>query len=93
MPKEAAVIHTTRYRDDQGRPTCALNFKTGEACEFHCTSKFGTVDTCLFVLTESRRPARLERRDNGSGLLIPGDWCPLFKEDSDVNDDYMKRED
>jgi len=94
MPKEAATIHTTRYHDDQGRPTCAVNFETGESCEFHCTTKFGTVDTCIFIITEGcRRPSRLKRRDNGKGLLIPGDWCPLFKKDADVNDDYMKRED
>jgi len=79
MPREDATIKTHRYRDADGRPTCATNFKTGQACEFHCTTKFGTVDTCLFALTENAPRPRLERRDDGNGLLIPGDWCPLFK--------------
>jgi len=92
VPKEAAIIHTTRYRDDEGLPTCALNFKTGEACEFHCTAKFGTVDTCIFAIGENGPPSRLERRDGGKGLLIPGNWCPLFRHEK-TNDDYMKKED
>lgn len=95
MPKEEATIKTYRYRSEDGLPTCATNFKTGEVCEFHCTMRFGTTDTCIFAIGNGAPPLRLERRDNGKGLLIPGDWCPLFKHEKvapDVNDDYMKRE-
>ena len=96
MPRENATIKTYRYRDSNGLPTCAIDFDAGEVCEFHATMKFGTADTCILDINNTSPPGRLERRDKGKGLLIPGDWCPLFKHektDPDVNDDYMKRED
>jgi len=80
MPKETATIRTVRYRDNDGKATCALNFKTGEFCEFHRVARFGTVDTCLFAPKDHRGRNRLlnRRGKSGLGLLVPGDWCPLF---------------
>ena len=79
--KEQVTLTFDRYRDELGNPTCACNFTTGEVCEFYMTQRFGFDETCLHNgLTET-----MKRRDSpegkGLGYLIPGDWCPLFKQE------------
>lgn len=82
--KEQKTITFTRYRDDDGNPTCATDFMKNDVCEFYRTELFGTHETCLFAPTHEKHPMHLCRKGkDGLGLLIPGDWCPLFKRDTE----------
>lgn len=77
---EQTQITVTRYRDNEGNPTCALNFATGEVCRFMRTQRYGCNETCVFAPElYSGYTACMERRSNGNGRLIPGEWCPLFE--------------
>ena len=86
--KEHTIISCWRYLDKDNNPTCAVDFSTGEICEFLRCQRFGTWETCLFAPTENRGFGYpLKRRGKGKkrelGTLIPGDWCPLFKEEEE----------
>lgn len=81
--KEEITITTTvnRYRDSQGRKTCAASFKTGDVCSFLGCKRFGTLEYCGY---DTFKEVRLFRRDTkrwaGLGTLIPHDGCKLWKE-------------
>jgi hypothetical protein len=78
MSKELSTIRVTKYRDDLGRPTCALNFKTGDVCEFFRTQRFGTIDTCLFAEQQYKYRESQLRYNNGNGHTIPLNNCPIW---------------
>jgi hypothetical protein len=79
MTKETVTIKHTVYRDNDGNPTCAMNFENGEVCEFYRTYKFGFCETCVFAPDVwNGLPITLDRRDDGLGTLIPGSFCPLW---------------
>ena len=66
------------YHDEDGNRTCAEDFSNGKVCQFYMTQRFGTYETCAFSPKNSRYSGQLQRRgDDGTGSLIPGDWCPI----------------
>jgi len=79
--KEKVQIEAERYFDPQGFPTCATDFSTGKICEFMRTQRFGANETCIFAPESHKGYTEcMNRRKNGEGYLIPGKWCPLFKD-------------
>ena len=77
--KETVTLEVVRYRDDSGQPTCAVNFDTGENCEFYRTQRMGTSETCIFAPEAGKHSAAMSRREFGLGSLEPGNWCPIWK--------------
>ena len=85
---EHHTIHlpVIRYRDEAGNPTCAADIETGDVCKFYRTQRMGVGETCVFAETDSRSKyaKSMLRRDGaqgpGMGTLIPGAWCPVWKE-------------
>lgn len=63
------------YRDHDGNPTCAIDFKDGKVCKFFMTSNFGQDETCFFAEDYHK----LYRTNNGKGFLIPHENCPIWK--------------
>jgi len=43
------VIEVIGYQDRNKLPTCAIDFRTQEFCQFYRTRRFGTVETCQFA--------------------------------------------
>ena len=91
--KRTIKIEVTAYKDQHRNPTCAKDFRDGSVCEFYRTQSFGCHETCLFSPDSRRgRYVGMERRelaDGGIGTLIPGDWCPVWKDEiqhSEEND-------
>jgi len=89
MKIEKIKIKEIRYKDNNGQPTCAIDFQKNIICKYYRTQKFGCVETCVFApdsgyygLSEC-----LERRNNDKGTLIPGKWCPLFEDGVVVYDE------
>ena len=83
MADEQFALIVTRYRDKAGQPTCAADFNACRVCQFYCTQKFGCAETCHFANKELpnkefRYKQSLNRRDGGSGSLIPLACCPLW---------------
>lgn len=80
MSQEYVSLRFKVYRDKNGNMTCASNFETGDVCEFYRTYRFGCNETCVFAPDEGYkgRPEDLERRNDGMGTLIPGNYCPLW---------------
>jgi len=80
--KEKIMIEVERIRDKHGQPSCAFSFSEEdfEVCEFYRTQIFGCHETCLFALENNGIGQKLKRRKGGLGTLIPGDWCPLWRE-------------
>ena len=84
--KEQHTVHlpVVRYRDAAGNPTCAVDFETGDVCQFYRTQRLGTGETCVFAETgtHSKYADNMDRRDGvqgpGMGTLIPGAWCPVW---------------
>ena len=83
--KEEIKISFVRYRDSEGRPTCATNFETGEVCQFYRTQRFGCNETCIFAEENHRgigknmmRRNSLRENTPGDGTLIPLKECPLW---------------
>lgn len=72
------TLNIKTYTDPIGRPTCAINFQTGEVCQFMMTKKFGQECVCFFQSQE--RYAKLHRYDNDDGFLEPCIECPLWNE-------------
>jgi hypothetical protein len=33
----------------------------------------------------------MKRRKGGNGTLVPGDWCPLFKDKEKVNEEFVNK--
>jgi len=79
MTTETTTIEVVRYRDPEGRPTCALSFNTEEVCKFFRTQKFGTVDTCLFAEQYYKYNESQQRyNDDIYGYMIPLSNCPVW---------------
>ncbi len=79
MSQKQITVTYTGYTNNNGQPTCALNFAAGEVCENFCTLRLGSLETCIFSPVENGLSIPLERRgEDQLGLLIPGDWCPLW---------------
>lgn len=83
MTTETKTIEVKAYRDEQGFPCCAGDFKTGKVCIFYRIQNFGTNETCVFVEEYNNRGmmASLRRRKDGLGSLIPFKDCPIWKGD------------
>jgi hypothetical protein len=62
-------VEIKRFRDAEGRPTCALDFDKGLFCPFAYSVRFGTTEAC--------QGFHLDRR-GGNGLLIPHKYCPIW---------------
>ena len=85
--KEQHTVHlpVVRYRDAAGNPTCAVDFETGDVCQFYRTQRMGVGETCVFAETasNSKYADNMMRRDGPQGpdmgSLIPGDWCPVWE--------------
>ena len=60
---EQHTIHlpVIRYRDKAGNPTCAVDFETGDVCQFYRTQRLGT-----------GKPASLPKRAHTQSL--PTTW-------------------
>ena len=81
MTKLTRMLEVTAYRDDAGKPCCAMDFSIAEVCRFYRTTRFGCEETCVFMEDHGVFP-RLERRgENECGTLIPCDTCPIWKEE------------
>lgn len=68
------TVAFTIYKTPFGNPTCALDFESGEICEFLRTKWFGTVDVCACNPDES-----LHRDREGLGYTVPHADCPIWK--------------
>ena len=75
---EETHIPVTRYRAEDGTPTCAVDFEAGAVCRFYATQRFGVNETCLFGDKGGKLWEPLERRNGGAGLLIPLKSCPVW---------------
>lgn len=75
--KETVTLTFDRFRTSEGEPTCIVRVYE-EYCIFFRTAYMGTVETCALV--PSMMPLTRRGKD-GLGYLIPGEWCPLWKED------------
>lgn len=80
--KETVQLTVNRYRTSEGKPTCACDFSKNEVCEFYRTQRFGMSETCLFAPDSYNGYKENMNREGKDqlGFLIPGSWCPLFKE-------------
>lgn len=68
------------YTDNEGNPTCALNFKENKFCFFLKTQSFGTQFTC--GLSEFYGDGdQVIYRENEISYLTPYKNCPLWKLD------------
>jgi hypothetical protein len=74
--EETHQMTLTRYRDKDGKPTCANDFTCGKVCMFYRTSHYGQNETCVF--DESAYHLGMNRRDKGIGSLIPLSNCPVW---------------
>lgn len=72
------IMEITCYKDEDGNPTCAIDFNTGDVCVFYRTMSFGCKETCVFADDTGRWPIMMRRRKNGEGTLIPLDKCPIW---------------
>jgi hypothetical protein len=72
---ETITLKFLKYRDNDEKPTCAIDFAKGHFCQFHGTQSFGTKELCLF-----HEKQILERRNHGRGTLIPVKNCPLWED-------------
>lgn len=72
MIDETITIPITRYRDEDGHPTCAANFTKGRFCRFLLTRKLGLVEVCGLSGKD------LPRREEGAMSLKPVDECPVW---------------
>jgi len=76
--KFSRMMEVTCYEDDDGNPTCAIDFSTGDVCVFYRTMSFGCKETCVFAEDTGRYPEILKRRKNDEGTLIPIENCPVW---------------
>jgi len=76
--EEPGHLPITRYRDEDGQPTCASDFQQGRVCIFYATQKLGCLETCWFADKEGRRWEPMQRRNGGEGTLVPLRTCPLW---------------
>ena len=77
---EIISLPVKRYKDDQGNPTCAVDFETGEVCQFYITQRFGCHEGCLLSEQHKGPFQAMHRRGNdGGGTLIPLKDCPVWK--------------
>jgi len=83
ITKEVAYIEVVRYRDKDGKPTCAKNFDTGEVCLFYTAQRFGTHEACWFSDKSGKFWETMRRRNDGIGSLIPLNNCPLWLDETD----------
>jgi hypothetical protein len=74
--EEPHQLTLTRYRDKDGKPTCATDFPCGKVCMFYRTSHFGQNETCVFDTSD--RQSGMTRRNDGIGSLIPLTTCPVW---------------
>lgn len=81
--KKIIKFEVITYRDPHGNPTCARDFRDGRVCKFYRTQRFGCNEVCLFSPTHGSYSQIIERRmiNGQTGSLIPGDWCPIWKEE------------
>ena len=71
-------IEVETFYDKDGNRTCAVDFNAGIVCKFYRTQRFGTYETCIFAPNANKYADQLLRRgDDGTGSLIPGNWCPI----------------
>jgi hypothetical protein len=73
-------IEVVAYRDKDGNPCCASDFKKGEVCVFYRSYRFGCGETCVFAETGAyKRQQEMQRRgEDGLGTLIPLPQCPVW---------------
>lgn len=80
--RETKMLAVVAYRDKDGEPTCALDFRTGDVCRFYRSQRMGGNETCDFAPIGDHRgyTEQMDRRgDGGMGTLIPGHWCPVWR--------------
>jgi hypothetical protein len=80
MADETVTIPVTRYRDEQGRPTCAADFNAGRVCAFLRSRVFCCDGLCTL------RSETVLTRVGDDGTLAPLDNCPLWREGADAAD-------
>lgn len=78
LTAEPAEIRLTRYRDEDGQPTCAVDFDRGLVCRCYLTQRMGCHETCMFADKSGLYWRGMERRNDGKGTLIPLDNCPVW---------------
>lgn len=74
-------IPAKRYRTNDGEPTCARSFQSGDACPFVATFPFVLNGICGLVTstTDKQLPGDIALVDPGeSGFLVPHKDCPLW---------------
>jgi hypothetical protein len=79
--EKPATMPVVLYRDEDGNPTCACDFKNGRVCVFYGVQKFGCSETCWFADKDGRRWVEMKRRNGGKGTLVPLPTCPLWHND------------
>ena len=71
---EKRTIEVEAYRDENGKPTCCLDWKT-KRCKFISTIRFGSIILCGATCYE------LTHDDDGDSLIRPR-HCPVWPESS-----------
>lgn len=64
-------VNVPAYWDDDGNPTCALDFREHLVCPLYYTEKYGVLEKCGYT------GATLDRRKDGMGTLVPCSKCPI----------------
>ena len=72
MTEILKTIEIKAYETSQGKPTCALNFNTGQFCKFLGTTKMGFSDICMLSGKE------ISREDYYTGWFQPNDGCIVW---------------
>lgn len=76
--EEIRQISVKAYRDRNGNPCCARDFTTGAVCAFYRTHRFGTGETCVFMLDGAGPGIASLARRGAAGSLIPCPKCPVW---------------
>ena len=77
---ETKTITVPVFRDPEGNPTCARNFKAGAVCQFYRTQRFGCHETCVFAKESHKGITTAMERRGETGSLIPLACCPLWSQ-------------
>ena len=72
---EEKTITVKAYRDKDGLPTCAVDFRTGEFCQFLRVTRFGILHVCAIDQSDGL----WRRGGKGEGSLIPCEKCIAWK--------------
>lgn len=80
---ETKTIEIRVYRDKEGKPICAKNFKTGEFCKYLGSRRMGTQEVCMFGENQDlfRQTITSGEFKGEQDYVRPHKNCPLWAEE------------